>query len=180
MPFNINEFYSSINKNSISRTDLFDIFFPGPAEGDDLRFRARSVNLPGRNVNILEYFELGPEYKLGSFTNYGDISINFICDQNLSEREYFLNWQDRIVGDHRKLKSGGFLQSEYYKDYVQTILINLYNETSTKTKTLKLLEAFPTLVGDIAYDWGTSEHATVDVTFAYRYYENETSADLLT
>ena len=173
MPFNINQFYSSINKNGISRSDLFEIFFPGPSQGDDLRFRARSVNLPGRSVNILEYFELGPEYKLGSFPNYTDVSIEFLCSEDLSEREYFLIWQDKIVGNHRRTNFGGFLQSEYYKDYVQNIDINIYNEVGTKTKTVKLLEAFPTTIGDISYDWGNSEYATVDVTFAYRYYETD-------
>ena len=170
MPFNINEFYSSINKNGVSRTDHFEIYFEGP---QDLTYRARSVNLPGRNVNILEYFELGPEYKLGSFTNYSDVSISFVCSEDLSEREYFLIWQDSIVGNHRNKKSGGFLQENYYKDYVRTVEINIYNESNVQTKTVKLLDAFPTTIGDISYDWSTSDHATLDVTFAYRYFETD-------
>ena len=61
----------------------------------------------------------------------------------------------------------------YYKDYVRTVEINIYNESNVQTKTVKLLDAFPTTIGDISYDWSTSDHATLDVTFAYRYFETD-------
>lgn len=171
MPFNINEFESSFKKNGASRTDLFEVVF---TDGDrDLTYRARSVNLPGRNVNVLEYFELGPEYKLGSFSNYQDISIQFICSQELNEREYFLVWQDKIVGNHRNQNGLGYLQENYYDEYVRRFDINIYNESSQLSKTVKIIDAFPTTVGDISYDWGTSEYATVDVSFSYRHFQSD-------
>ncbi len=174
MPFNINDFQANISSKNFSRTDHFEVIFTGFGNESYLTYRAKSVNLPGRTANILEYFELGPEFKLGSFSNYTDVSIDFICTQDLSEREYFLSWQDLIVGNHRNERKAGNLQQEYYKNYVKTIEIYIYNETSKKTKTVKLLEAFPTNIGDISYDWGTSEFATVNVTFAYRYFEDPT------
>ena len=148
MPFNINEFESSFKKNGASRTDLFEVLF---TDGDrDLSYRARSVNLPGRNVNVLEYFELGPEYKLGSFSNYQDISIQFICSEDLSEREYFLIWQDKIVGNHRNQNGLGYLQENYYREYVRRFDINIYNESALLSKTVTIIDAFPTTVGDIS------------------------------
>jgi hypothetical protein len=171
MPFNINEFESSFKKNGASRTDLFEVLF---TDGDrDLTYRARSVNLPGRNINILEYFELGPEYKLGSFSNYQDISIQFICSEDLLEREYFLIWQDKIVGNHRNQNGLGYLQENYYREYVRRFDINIYNESALLSKTVTIIDAFPTTVGDISYDWNTSEYATIDVSFAYRHFETD-------
>ena len=180
MSFSINEFIGEIDKSGVSRTDLFDVFFAGNA---NLKYRAKSVGLPGRSINALEYFELGPEYKFGSFSMFGDITIEFICDENLSERSYFLKWQDSIIGDYRDGQSTlgkTFLQPSYYKDYVKTIDINVYAPSGKLAQEVKIIEAFPTVVNEMVYSWDTSEHAILSVSFAYRYFSDKGGAERIT
>jgi hypothetical protein len=180
MPFNINEFIAEIDKSGVSRTDSFDVIF---AENSNLTYRAKSVGFPGRSIQTSEYFELGPEYKFGSFVAISDIAIEFICDENLSEREYFLEWQDQITGKYRNgMSTVGqtFLQPSYYKEYTKTININVYSPTGRLTREVQLLEAFPATINEINYSWDTSEHAILSVSFAYRYFNDGPSINTRT
>lgn len=140
-----------------------------------IMLRARSVNLPGRSIATTEYFEHGSEYKLATASNYQNVTINVLCSENLAERDFFLEWQDLAVGNHRtniKGSRNGFF-GRYYRDYVSTAIIKVYNEAGKNRRNVLLQEIYPVSILDIQYDWGTSEHAILPVDLAFRYFYDD-------
>ena len=202
MPFNISRFQGEIDRNGISRTDHFEVIISPPAKvnniirdltvskqeiesqvdsfsfgsklniAESIMLRARSVNLPGRTVTQTEYFEHGSEYKMSLASNYQNVNIGMLCSESLIERDFFLEWQDLAIGNHRsnKNKSRNGFYGTYYENYVSRVIIKIYNERGMNTKNVTLEEAFPTSISDIQYDWGSSEHAIIPIDFSYRYF----------
>ena len=120
MPFNITDFTAELNKGGIARSDFFEVVFtslpPKVVQSvnrstllgasyftvlDGLRFRAESVTVPQRAITPIEYKDYGAPFKIGSTANYIEIDVTFILSKDLRERNFFLCWQDVIVGDHR-------------------------------------------------------------------------------
>jgi len=195
MAFNINELTSSIQRNGAARADFFDIFFTGLPAGlegaRDLTFRAEQVTIPQRAVSPIEYRDYGVPYKVGGLPNYIEIDMTFILSDDLREREFFMAWQDLIVGDHRTRSNasvGEIFDTGYFNDYkCDGIQINHYNgkgdifstnigpaniniTATNPLHNIKLIDAYPLNVATLSRSWAQPEFLRQQVTFTYRYF----------
>ena len=189
MSFNINEFTAQIKKSGFAKLSDFEVEMPnivggvviGLAGEDNLKYRIASIDMPPRSITFSDYRDYGVPYKIPTQSNFIDITMQVICSHDYREREYFLKWQDLIVGKHRKLGTETFTTSSevkrqwdiaYYKDIVSDITIKNYSEDGKTKYEIKLIDAFPGLVGNMTMSWSTSEFAVFPVTINYRYFQD--------
>jgi hypothetical protein len=180
MSFNITKFGAELSSDGFSNLSHFLIRVGQPKGmlgtrydiAEWLSYRIKSATLPGRSVRALEYFTYGPEQKIGGAGSYTDVQMQVICSSRHKERDFFLDWQDIIIGNHRKQVgyTTTMFDQGYYSNYISRVEIDVFDETGKVTKTVVLEEAYPNNIGDIQYDWGTSEHASFSVSWSYRYF----------
>ena len=181
MPFNVKEMLGSISRQGVSRASDYrvNIQFPGEAARtfgsgiSDLSFRAESLELPGRSIQAVTYRDYGAPREIGYSTAYQPISITFLCSRDLRERALFTNWQDMVIGDHRKVNfaDGKSFNVGYYREYVADMEILKYDERGEKMFTVKIVEAYPRTVNAMPLSYGSDELLRVTVQFQYRYFQ---------
>lgn len=192
MSFKVNEFTAEMNKNGAARADHFEMTIsgiPAPVASEinfnstsssaettarGMTYRIESTMLPGRTITPVEYKDYGVPYKIGGLPNYVDIEIQVILSEDLRERNFFLSWQDYIVGAHRTesgVSRGSQFDTAYYDEYkCDGITITQYSSTGQKVYEIQLIEAYPLVVGPVTSTWGTVEYLKQPVTFTYRYF----------
>ena len=133
---------------------------------DDIRGELR------KGVARSSHYELiiGPQS-----ISYRAISLTatIYCSPDHSERKYFTEWQDEIVGGHRTKRTAANdidFDAGYYDSYVKDVTIKQYDEKGSKTHEIKLIEAYPRTVGELNYTYQTNELLVFTVSFQYRYF----------
>lgn len=189
MPIQLNRFTSEVlNQNPLTREgglakgSHFEIVFGFPSklnvgarESEVLSLRSDSVSFPSRAPLSSDVKHFGPTTKRIYGFDSAPVTTTIILSQNMVERDLFLRWQDLAVGDSRRSRdsqAGSFLVG-YYDNYVSDITINKYNESGFKTMSTKLIDAYPSFVGEVGVDWGNDEMLKVNVTLTYRYFVDD-------
>jgi hypothetical protein len=159
MPFNIEDFNSSISKSGVASTSQFEAMIlggPGSYTGgttnilstfgleEGMRFRIESVNLPGRNLTTLDQNYHGPSRAMPYRFTQQPVTMTVILSRDMREREIFMRWQDYFVGHYRVNPNRnvmvGQFDTKYYQDGIGTIKILQYsipvkNTSSSYSKT---------------------------------------------
>jgi len=189
MPIQLNRFTSEVlNQNPITRegglakSSHFEVRFGFPTrlnvgarEDEVLSLRCDSISFPSRAPLSSDVKHFGPTTKRIYGFDSAPITATIILSQNMVERDLFLRWQDIAVGDSRRSRdsqAGSFLVG-YYENYVSDITINKYNESGFKTVSTKLIDAYPSFVGEVGTSWDSDDFLKVNVTFTYRYFTDE-------
>jgi len=60
----------------------------------------------------------------------------------------------------------------YRNDYISTLTVNQYSVDNKLTYSINLIDAFPVSVNQLDLDWSNDGHHKLTVTFAYRYWQN--------
>ena len=193
MPFNVNEFHSSISKTGgFGVSSAFDCFIELPPglqfkgfSTADLRFRIDQVSIPGRVVEQTPFKVYGQPHKIVTGATYAAITLNIICSPDLRERELFMAWQDLMVGSHRtKFLDGEEVQDEFDIGYPKGptgyksagITINQYiqvEEIPEPVYRVNLVDAYPSNVGTIPMNWAQQEVQTISVNIDFRYFQDK-------
>ena len=174
MPINLNRFVSTMNARPPAKSSDFEvrIFCPLIGSSEDLTFRAENINIPGRNIATTENLDVGPQRKIGYTVMYPEVTITFILSVRYYVKEYFDRWVDEIIGPHRVQENpgGNRFNAGYYDDYKGTIEIQNFTRTGQPSYKTKLIEAWPLSIAGVQLDWGSEDYSKLQVTFAYRYY----------
>ena len=127
-----------------------------------------NITMPGRTINTSPYRIAGAPYKYPTQVQYTDITATFIGDKFLRLRTFFEAWQNIIYNN----QTGMF---NFYDEYISPLDIfqlgqfDSLNDRDSATYGVRLREAFPAVIGEVAYDSGsTNGLVTINVTFAYR------------
>jgi hypothetical protein len=135
----------------------------------DLTFQCEAAELPGRNISTNDITLAGPTFKLPYGSNYGDITLNFICTNDMYERKLFDDWLNYINN------TTNFLTS-FREDYATSIYIFQYDEGGDRSREpsvtfgVELIEAYPVTINSMGLTWGDESVHKLGVTFAYTYY----------
>jgi hypothetical protein len=198
MAFNITEFTSQLNKEGTARAEHFEMSFSGnilekigPYYNNisgrrhildilkGLTFRVEATTLPQRAISPLQYQDYGAPYKIGGLANYVEIDSTIILSADMSERHFFMAWQDLITGNHRTNDNnaenrGNQFDIGYFDNYkCDSITITQFgNGDHNKVGyEIKLYDAFPLNVGPVTVSWASTEILKQNVTFTYRYFK---------
>ena len=169
MAFRLDEIRGDL-KRGVARTSHYEMIIEGNRE---ITFRTISVTAPGRAIMSTASGVYGAAQEVGYGAQFATISAQIYCSPDHTERKFFTEWQDKVVGPHRT--GGGFateraFNAGYYKDYVKDVTINQYDETGSKTHEIKLREVYPRNVGEISYSYQASELLLFTVSLQYRYF----------
>lgn len=155
---------------SPSFPDKWKLNFPEEQKRlNDLTFQCETAEIPGRSIMTNDVQIAGPTIKLPYGSTYSDMTLNFICTNDMYERKIFDDWLNYINN------ATNFLTS-YREDYITDVFIFQYDEGGDAsmgpavTFGVQLIEAYPLIINPMQLSWAEDSIHRLGVTFAYTYY----------
>ena len=176
MAFDIDIFRTHFsNNNEVSKADKFDVFISLPPivartsgySTRELALQCDIAELPGRDIQMIEYRHYGFTRRVPHINQYGHITFNFICTGQFTEKQLFDTWLDTMIPQQTGLVKYAE-QDDGTSVYESQIEINQYDQQGNLVYTAKLLDAIPTSVSPLSLDWSNDSIHKLSVTFAYR------------
>lgn len=189
--FSIDEFNASVNRSGglAQRSQYVAVIIPPSAIAasetgigvEHMALRIDSFEYPSRSIVPIEYRDYGPPRPIGGQANFTESGATVLMSSDFREREFFMRWQDLVVGHHRDINQdtdtvGSQFDVGYFDDYRSAAVeIRQYNQTSQNIEDyvyrVGLVDVYPSLVGnmDASWDGGDDVHR-MNVTFSYRYF----------
>jgi len=159
-----------------ARSYLFECTIEG-FKGNNHAHLVKATSLPERTINQLTTDWQGNTYKIGGTSEYSDFIITFNMDAKGDLRRDFLIWMDNIHDPESNVHGSPETNTNggYFRDVT---LKHLNGQPSNdgignSIMTYRLIDAWPTSVGEVSLDYSTKEIATFDVSFAYQYHKIE-------
>ena len=191
--FNIEQFHSEVNnRNGLQRTNKFQVLIPPPQillgrlgtdntfkQNTGLHFWCQDVQMPGyqiQNGNVRRH-TYGPNEMRPFAPNFQQVQMNFVCDGDMFNWNYFSAWlqcilphdsEGRGANEKSRFGLGNSYDLSYKQEYAVDFEIRLLDEAGNITLKLHLTEAFPSNMNAIPFAWGDSNnYATFSVFFEY-------------
>jgi hypothetical protein len=169
----ITQFLSSFAITDIAKPSYFDVTInvptaintPGSAR--QLNVRCESAELPSRTLITYDLKTYGPTEKFPYQNSYNDVTMTFIVQDDMYEKQFFDNWLNFI-------SSTNDFNFKYKTDYCTDIQIIQYDQTGVETYGVNLRDAYPIAVNQLDLSWSADGYHKVTVVFAYTYWENIT------
>jgi hypothetical protein len=133
----------------------------------DISLLCQSVALPGRQISTLDYQAEKQTIKIPYGELHDDVTLTFLLTNDYYIKTMFDSWVGSIVDMDQ-------YSIAYKKDIVTDVIIQQLDEKNIPIYGVKLENAFPTTVGDVALD-NNSENTiqTLEVSFSYDKYVPE-------
>ena len=129
-----------------------------------------TINIPSRSLTTTEFRTYGLPVKRPYGSVYTESQMEFLCTRNMGEKKFFDAWLNYIFDNNS-------YDIAYYKNYTTDIDIYHFdrtakdaNDLSKSTYHIKLIEAYPTLVGEISMNHTATEILKIPITFTYKKY----------
>lgn len=127
-----------------------------------LGFYVQQVSAPESVLTVEESRSDRLSYQVPVSSEYGTLTITFIMTPEQLQRQYFLDWQDKIY-DVQSLSVG------FYDDYTSNISIKTFDRSGTLTTITEYEKCFPINVSALDYDYtADSDLLTFSVEFQFR------------
>lgn len=127
------------------------------------------AQLPGRQFATTPFIMYGTTSKMPYGVIYDDLTLTFICTNNMLERTFFDTWQ-RLISD----PTNNFFN--YYDEYVTDIQIIKLRPDGTDlgapTYITTIEEAYPVTIETQELSWSSENYLQLRVQFAYRRWRN--------
>lgn len=155
-----------------ARSNLFEVVlsFPNIAQADTnvldkMRFLVKGANLPASNVNPIDVFFRGRTLKVAGDRSFESWTVTVLNDTDFAIRSAFENWMNKInrVSDN----TGVTDPSAYTAD---AFVYQLDRDGST-LRAYHFYDIFPTQIGSISLDYGTSSIEEFPVEFQILWWE---------
>jgi hypothetical protein len=132
-----------------------------------LALQCETAELPGKTLLTQDAKIYGPTFKVPYQTQYGDITLGFLCTNDFYERKLFERWMEAIMPtDTNNLR--------YPKDqatrYLTNIKIIQYDDFIKEIYAVELIDAFPIGVAAQQLSWADDNFHRLSVQFAYQKY----------
>jgi len=137
-------------------------------EVSTISMRCSSITLPGRTLSTDDDTNInGPRRQVASGVQFSDtVEMAFQSSSDAQERVMFEKWQYAAFNPQT-------FNMGYYNNYTGRVDIYLLNKEMTRTYGIKLLEAFPSILGDVSLDYGASNTIiNWGVSMNFRYWES--------
>lgn len=187
MAFTITGFKTAM-KGDGARPNLFEVSMKLP-EGivnsdkadleRDIKFYAKTAQLPGATIGTVPLFYFGREVKLAGNRTFADWTIQIINDEDFKVRNALERWMSGI-NSHvtNKRDTTGIIPGT--TGYMGSAKVLQYGKTSgadgTSIKAYEFVDIFPVDIAPIDLDWGSNDSVEeFSVTFAYQYWTSNTT-----
>ena len=166
----------AVNKNLSSTTKI---------TAADLAMQVQSVDLPAKSLLTKEIFTQNVPNPIGYNIQYSDLTINFILDaytDGMTLWSFYNAWVNMIVNPKTAYVG-------YKKDYSCPIFVSTVRQgkdvpkspdasfgskgnTQYKPISVKFIDCFPKTLGNLAFDYSSSDAVKFPVTFAIKQFED--------
>jgi hypothetical protein len=178
MAGSISEFKSSFSKD-VARSNRFDVQIPIPpvllpyfGTARTLNYRCESAQLPGKSFATTEQkFGSAPVEKFPYATNFTDIDLTFIVDDDMQQKLLFDGWMNYVSPVYN-------YNIRYKSDYTTALTINQYDVENKLTYSVNLYDAYPISMNQLDLNWGNDGMHKLVVTFAYTNWQNNSLQDV--
>jgi hypothetical protein len=178
MAGSISEFKSSFSKD-VARSNRFDVQIPIPpvllpyfGTARTLNYRCESAQLPGKSFTTTEQkFGSAPVEKFPYATNFTDIDLTFIVDDDMQQKLLFDGWMNYVSPVYN-------YNIRYKSDYTTALTINQYDVENKLTYSVNLYDAYPISMNQLDLNWGNDGMHKLVVTFAYTNWQNNSLQDV--
>lgn len=160
------------NHLEVSKSDKFDVYIPipdavaGEVSMEDLALQCEVSELPGKDINMIEFRHYGFTRRIPHINQYNHISFTFICAGDLLEKRLFDRWMDFMCPAQTGIvrypmdNTGQFV-------YASQIAINQRDNMNNIAYTINLFNAMPISVSPMSQSWQDDSIHRLTVTFAY-------------
>lgn len=182
MPFNVNSFRSKMKMDG-ARPNLFEVYlsFPNIANADapnateQIRFKAKSAQLPGSTIGIVPVYYFGREMKFAGNRTFTDWTIQIINDEDFVIRDALERWMNSINRHEGNIRDNNTVSPGSYTG--EGLVVQYGKDGNTQPiKTYDFVGMFPVDIAPIDLDWGSNDSIEeFSVTFAYQYWTARTT-----
>ena len=180
MPFNINEFKSTLNRyGGAARKNLFEVQIGVVDQNtgrSDINFFCKTVTVPGLNIVVQDYKPNGFGLTQSVPTSLANDTLNcvFILDSQHVMISLFHRWMQKVV--NYDVSGGIFSQVDdqlpyefgYKDEYAVTMTIRHYSTDYNGYYTYTFYDVFPTQVSGVDLSWEDNDtYSIATVNFAY-------------
>ena len=172
---NITDFKAKLSGGG-ARPNQFKVVMPFPGyaqvggEIEDLAFLCTSTSLPAMDIGSISIPFRGRNIKIAGDRTIATWSITVLNDTDFKLRNAFERWQNGIenMSDSEGLTNP--------VDYQVDAFVDQLDRNGSTIKSYTLRGAHPTTIAAIALAYDTNNAIeTFDVTFAYQYFESNTT-----
>ena len=181
MAFNINNFISHAGRyGEFAKADKFDVRITVPKALNrnnsfgtrELTLQCEAAELPGRNINMIEYRHHAFVERVPHFNTFGETALTFYCNNEFAEKKFFDSWIDSMVPIYSGLVR--YYQDDSYENlYTSQIVIRQYNHTGDVIYNCTLMEAIPTAISPLSLNWSDDAVHRLQVSFAFKIWKTE-------
>jgi len=170
MAINLSQWKSRLQDTLPSHS--FTVNIAPPIGGtEELQLRTEGVNLPGvafMSVDNFSPYGNGKIYNIPYKYMPQEVSMNHFLDEKADLYAIYRAWANEIVDLDGAQKFG----AKYLAKYAIDMNVFVYNRKGDLAKTIKFIEAFPTVVEPIALNWGqTDDIAKLNVSYRFTRFE---------
>jgi len=140
-----------------------------------IEFLIKAISFPGRSFGSTT-FRSGGKYGLEVPYEVTEepVAITFLGTNDWKARKFWYDW-------HEHIQSNSSYNMQYYKKFIGTVTISVYNEESqvaggtsgTATHKVTLHECWPKTIGAIELGWESGELVDFTVDIAYSWWTQE-------
>lgn len=174
MSFNVDGFRRKLKLDG-ARPNLFECRIPGYFGGvdDTLRFMAKTAQIPGSTLGVIEQPYFGRMVKLAGNRTFAEWTVTIINDENFRLRQIFEDW-------HRVLNTnaGNLRLTRNSLDYAKQANVIHYAKDGRAIRRYVFHGMWPSDVSPIELDWGSNDMLEeFQVSFAYQYWTLDDQVD---
>ena len=184
MPFNVNDFKSNIGgAGGYARANMFMVSFGNPADiadrptpvtGTSKDLLVKAAQFPGSTIAPMPVSYAGRITKLTGFRTFDNWTVTILNDENFAHRDWVQRWMLNIAGetsgDRSKIRRESAATSQMLYNNSVDCSITGYNNQGGPVTIWKLINCWPTVLGDITLDWSSDTIQEYTVEFAYEYW----------
>jgi hypothetical protein len=146
----------------------------------ELSLQCEVSELPGRDVNMIEYRHYGFTRRIPHNNQYGQVSLTFYCTGDMHEKKFFDMWLDLMVPTSTGLVSYP-IGDNNIPLYETNIDLNQFDPMGNMMYQATLIDAVPTGISALNQNWSDDSVHRLTVTFAFRkwvsYKDTSTGSD---
>ena len=163
----VENFISHLKTTGLPTASHYYVLLP-PLDGpsDDVRtisMLCESANIPGFSVMTNEIRTVGEVTEMPYGISYPPATFSFMLDNDFSAKNYFDSWSNMVF--NRVDRTVGL-----YDSYTKTIDVVVNDKVGNLIYAIRLVDAYPKSVQDIAISYGNHEVIKLDVGIAFKYW----------
>ncbi len=145
------------------RQYLFQVILPtivGISNATLITYFVANTQSPQETTGVINVDWMNSQIKIGGRTTYSEWSVTVRDDATSLAYNYFKSWR-------RLVYSTSTGQSSIPREYKFPIDMYLLNNKGEQSRGYKIVNAFPTTIGQITLDYSTEGIVTFPITIAY-------------